>query len=333
MRIAAAALLILLPVALLSCATSQPGPTQDLLATVDARVEATREAAWTMRDTEQTAPAEEAAKGPTQAAGQTSAATKTTSTPELKEPATPGPQATPETSPTSLPNVTIPYTPPTLEPRRGTPTALPVTPGPTPAPSAAPTAGTTATAPAMPTGTPRPEPTAERPVSEPEPPGTYLYQDPKGVFTFSYPDDCGRLTESAGPDGSRLATNEDTCPGIDGEIDVALETSELTEGGETPPLPPESAARELADTLAALTEDAHRETLTTRSRDTLELVRNEVQVWADEKIVLVTVIHVNAGWQATDIIMSYWASGKDDPNWERILEALRTFTTGAQART
>ena len=32
-------------------------------------------------------------------------------------------------------------------------------------------------------------------------------------------------------------------------------------------------------------------------------------------------------WQATDIIMSYWAKGEDDPNRERVLESLRTFST------
>ena len=83
----------------------------------------------------------------------------------------------------------------------------------------------------------------------------------------------------------------------------------------------------MADAVATLTDDAHRETLTTESGATLEVVRNELETWADERIVVVTAIHVSSSWQATNIIMSYWASGEEDPNRERVLKSLRTFST------
>ena len=182
------------------------------------------------------------------------------------------------------------------------------------------------------TENPQPKPTVEQPTREPETGGMYVYRDPEGVFTFSYPADCGRMTEGTGPDGSRVAGNENNCPGNDGKIDVELETSGLTEDEEELPLSPESAAEQMANALADLTHDAHRETLTTGSGDTLEVVRNELEAWGDEKIVLVTAIHVSADWQATDIIMSYWASGEEEPNWDRVLESLQSFSTGVKAR-
>ena len=129
-----------------------------------------------------------------------------------------------------------------------------------------------------------------------------------------------------------MAGNENNCPGNDGEIDVELETSDLTEDEEELPFSPESAAEQVANALAELTHDARQETLTTRSGDTLEVVRNELEVWGDERIVVVTAIHVSARWQATDIIMSYWASGEEDPNWDRVLDSLKTFSTGVKDR-
>ena len=342
MRTAIAVLIIILPVVTLSCTSSQPAPTQDLLATVEAMVEATKETDKAVNATIQATLKEKRAQNPTATTSPTPAPTKVMATPEENEPTTAGSPATPEiptgNTPTlpapRQPTSTAPYVPPTLEPRRETPTPASV---PTPTPTAPPTA----TGPGVPTETPHPEetaedpqqePTVEDPTREPETGGMYVYRDPEGVFTFSYPADCGRMTEGTGPDGSRVVGNENNCPGNDGEIDVELETSDLTEDEEELPLSPESAAKHVANALAELTHDARQETLPTGSGDTLEVVRNELEVWGDEKIVLVTAIHVSAGWQATDIIMSYWASGEEDPNWHRILESLQTFSTGVKAR-
>ena len=342
MRTAIAMIIIILPVFTLSCASSQQAPTQDLLATVDAMVEATKEADRAVSATIQATLEEQSAHDPTATTSPTPAPTKVMATPEENEPTTADSPATPEIptgdTPTlpapRQPTSTVPYVPPTLEPRSETPTPTSV-PGPTS------TAPPPATEPGVPTATPypeetaenpQPEPTVEQPTREPETGGMYVYRDPQGVFTFSYPADCGRMMESTGPDGSRVAGNEKNCPGNDGEIDVELETSDLTEDQEELPLSPESAAKQVANALADLTHDAHRQTLTTGSGDTVEVVRNEVEAWGDEKIVLVTAIHVSADWQATDIIMSYWASGEEDPNWDRILESLQTFSTGVKDR-
>lgn len=338
MRTAIAVLIIILPVVTLSCASSQQAPTQDLLATVDAIVEATKETDRAVSATVQATLKQQSAHNPTATTSPTPGPTKVMATLEEKEPAAAGSPASPEiptgNTPTlpapRQPTSTAPYVPPTLGPRRETPTPASV-PGPTPP----------ATEPGVPTETPdpeetaedpQPEPTVEEPTREPETGGMYLYRDPEGVFTFSYPADCGRMTEGAGPDSSRVAGNENNCPGHDGEIDVELETSDLTEDEEELPLSPESAAKHVANALADLAHDAHRETLTTSSGDTVEVVRNELEAWGDEKIVVATAIHVSADWQATDIIMSYWASGEEDPNWDRILESLQTFSTGVKAR-
>ena len=342
MRTAITMLLIILQVVTLSCASNQQAPTQDLLATVDAMVEATKETDRAVSATLQATMKEQSAHNPTATTSPTPAPTKVMATPEEKVPATAGSSATPgipqgDTSTLPAPRQptsTVPYVPPTLEPRRETPT-------PTSVPSPTPTAPPPATEPGVPAETPRPqettespqpEPTVVQPTREPETGGMYVYRDPEGVFTFSYPADCGRMAEGTGPDGSRVAGNENNCPGNDGEIDVELETSGLTEDEEELLLSPESAAEQVANALANLTHDAHRETLATGSGDTLEVVRNELEAWGDEKIVVVTAIHVSADWQATDIIMSYWASGEEDPNWGRILESLQTFSTGVKAR-
>ncbi len=342
MRTAIAMLIIILPVVTLSCTSSQQAPTQDLLATVDAMVEATKETDRAVSATIQATLKEQSAHDPTATTSATPTPTKVMATPEEKALTTAGSPATPviPTGDTSTlpaprqPTSTVPYVPPTLEPRRETPTTASV-------PSPTPTAPPPATEPGIPTETPypeetaenpQPEPTVEEPTREPETGGMYVYRDPQGVFTFSYPDDCGRMTEGTGPDGSRVAGNENNCPGNDGEIDVELETSDLTEDQEELPLSPESAAEQVANALADLTHDAHRQTLTTGSGDTVEVVRNELEAWGDEKIVVVTAIHVSADWQATDIIMSYWASGEEDPNWHRILESLQTFSTDVKAR-
>ena len=256
----------------------------------------------------------------------------------------------PEPTPTTVPEQEVPDTA-TPEPMPApTPTAAPTpTPAPEPTvwtmkplntepPAKEPTATAPpqATAPGMPTETPsaeepteepQPGPTAEELGQGPETDGMYVYRDPEGVFTFSYPADCGKVVEDMGPENSRVAGNEDNCPGNDGEIEVELETYALAEEGEKLPLSPESAAKQVADMVSTLTDDAHRETLTIESGDTLEVVRNVLEAWGDEKIVVVTAIHVSAGWQATDIIMSYWASGEEDPNWDRVLESLRSFST------
>ena len=236
---------------------------------------------------------------------------------EQETPDTPTPEPTPAPTPTPTPEPTVW----TMKPLNTEPPA---------------TAPPAATAPGMPTETPsleqptnepQPEPTAEEPTREAEIDGMLTYRDPEGVFTFSYPADCGEMVEGTGEDNSRVAGNEDNCPGNDGEIDVELETQDLTATGEALPDSPQQAAAFIADTLATLTDDAHRETLNTGSGDTLEVVRNVLEAWGDEKIVVVTAIHVSAGWQATDIIMSYWAKGEEDPNWERVLESLRSFST------
>ena len=152
---------------------------------------------------------------------------------------------------------------------------------------------------------PQPIPTVEEPTHELGLGGLYLYRNPEGVFTFSYPADCGRMVDGMMPDGSHLAGNSNNCPGNDGEIDVELETNDLAEDEEELPLSPEWAAEQVANAPAGWTDDAHRETLTTDSGDTLEIVRNALEAWGNDKIVMVTAIQVSAGWHATDITMSY----------------------------
>ena len=254
-----------------------------------------------------------------------------TAVPQQEVPDTATPEPTPAPTPSTVTPTTVLEDSPTVMPPAWTPE--PITKR-QPTKIATATAPPPATAPGIPTETPNleepnrePEPTAEKPTREPESYGLQVYRDPEGVFTFSYPADCGRMVEGTGPDGSRVAGNTNSCPGNDGEIDVELETQDLTATGEALPDSPRQAAAFIADTLATLTDDAHRETLTAESGGTLEVVRIELEAWGDERIVVVTAIHVSDGWQATDIIMSYWASGEEDPNWERVLESLRSFST------
>ena len=232
--------------------------------------------------------------------------------------------ATPEPTPTATPTA-IPEETPTPLPPAWTPEPLTKT---QPTKIATSTAPPSATSQGMSTETPhleeptlsaQPGSTAEEPTPEPETDGLYLYRHPEGVFTFSYPADCGRMVDGMRPDCSRLAGNTNSCPGNDGEIDVELESQDLAEDEEELPVSPEWAAEQVANALASWTDDAHRETLTTDSGDTLKIVRNVLETWGDDKIVMATAIHVSDGWHATDITMSYWASGEEDANWERVM--------------
>ena len=222
MRTAITVLLIALATATISCTSSQQAPTQDLLATVDAMVEATKETDRAVSATIQATQKEQSTHYPTATTSPTPGPTKVMATPEEKVPATAGSPTTPviPTGDTSTlpaprqPTSAVPYVPPTLEPRRETPTPESVL-------SPTPTAPPPATEPGVPAETPRPqettenpqpEPTVEDPTREPETGGMYVYRDPQGVFTFSYPADCGRMTEGTGRTAAAWPATRTTAP-------------------------------------------------------------------------------------------------------------------------
>ena len=151
-----------------------------------------------------------------------------TATPEPTPTPTPAPTPTPTPEPTVWTMKPFNREQPTREP---TATVLP--------PATEPGMPTETQVPEEPTRDAQPGPTEEEPGHEPETGGLYVYRDPQGVFTLSYPADCGRMVEGIGPENSRVAGNESNCPGSDGEIDVELETQDLTEDGEELPLSPE----------------------------------------------------------------------------------------------
>ena len=174
MRIAIAIILIILSGTTLSCTSSQQAPTQDILATVEAMVEATKEADRAVSATVQAVLKEQNTRIPIATTPAILAATKATEIRGKRETTTADPPTTPEslappanistqTAPT-IPAATSPYVPPTLEPRRQAPTPTTVVPEPTLPPTSRPTL--------MPTVEPTPPPTPHptlMPTPEPTP--------------------------------------------------------------------------------------------------------------------------------------------------------------------